>query len=650
MRAIVTGGGTAEPIDDVRFVSNVSEGKLSLEIARALARAGVNVVLLGSKFLAASINNGQGEPFEFRRFFSFADLERELNGAIEEAPVDFLFMGAAVSDYRPIRTEGKIRSDSDELIIRCVKNPKLLSGLRDRCGQKTFLVGFKLLSGVSHSELVTTALEQTKKNRLNLTVANDLSEIKNGQHPITLVTPEGGALERKGTKEDVARAMVEFAMKRQAVRWFRTEIVTAEATEALEVSSRTKVRAAGLLHFAHSASLLHDFNGNLSVKDPLSEAMIVSPRKVNKGAMGTEDLVIASVDLKERIVRASGKSSIDTGVSALLYRSSLAIGSLLHFHPGRALVLDASKTAYPFPCGTVEEGLEILRALDGKNALSKEGSFMVELINHGYLLGISRKDEESLLRQWEAVVRMHKTHLKRLDAAEESITRRTPLFVGAKIVGLIATVTLSAGDEASSLFMVATDRHSGHGSRFAALLRERGDKVITHPSCEVRDFYVGLGYEVCGNEGEAVVFRSPVGRSDIIASATLILINPRERTVLLGERLCDPWPGIFAFPGGRTEQGESRLSCVKREVLEETGIDLEFEPVVFTGEAIQEYASDGHRVFDIQSFIAQTFAEIVPRNSSELRARWVLFERAFELPLGPGTRRALRRVLAPYME
>jgi 8-oxo-dGTP pyrophosphatase MutT (NUDIX family) len=45
--------------------------------------------------------------------------------------------------------------------------------------------------------------------------------------------------------------------------------------------------------------------------------------------------------------------------------------------------------------------------------------------------------------------------------------------------------------------------------------------------------------------------------------------------ILRAEHPDDPWSGHMAFPGGRVEQGETPASAVRREVLEEVGLDLD---------------------------------------------------------------------------
>ena len=125
MRAVVTAGGTSEPIDDVRVITNLSTGRFGAAIANALAELGIDVTLLASSALA-SHPDWVDARVRVVPFHSFADLDQELTEALKE-PAEFVFMAAAVSDYSPAPSQGKISSRANELTLHLTKNPKLLS-------------------------------------------------------------------------------------------------------------------------------------------------------------------------------------------------------------------------------------------------------------------------------------------------------------------------------------------------------------------------------------------------------------------------------------------------------------------------------------------------------------------------------------------
>jgi phosphopantothenate---cysteine ligase (CTP) len=216
LRALVTAGGTRERIDDVRVITNMSTGRFGAAIANALAARGVDVTVLGSHSMLARPDLLDA-AVERVPFGSYADLARALDEACQDPP-DLLLMAAAVSDYVPVPTDGKLPSSAERITIELTRTAKLLPTLRERCGEGTFLVGFKLLSGVSRQELVAVAARQLLAGQLDMTVANDLQALGETQHPVVLVTPDGEAVDVPGPRQAVARHVVEAVLRGQASR------------------------------------------------------------------------------------------------------------------------------------------------------------------------------------------------------------------------------------------------------------------------------------------------------------------------------------------------------------------------------------------------------------------------------------------------
>lgn len=203
MRALITAGGTREPIDDVRSVTNSSTGRFGVAIARALAYRGVEVTLVGAASMDVS---DLPLGVRFVTYTAFADLSSTLDRLLADPP-DLLLMAAAVADYSPVVAAGKLSSDEDELTVRMVKNPKLLARLRERC-PRAKIIGFKLLSGVTPDRLIAVAERQRVSNGLDVTVANDLAELTGGRHPLWWVDATG-ARRMEGPRDEVARQIAE---------------------------------------------------------------------------------------------------------------------------------------------------------------------------------------------------------------------------------------------------------------------------------------------------------------------------------------------------------------------------------------------------------------------------------------------------------
>jgi ADP-ribose pyrophosphatase YjhB (NUDIX family) len=95
--------------------------------------------------------------------------------------------------------------------------------------------------------------------------------------------------------------------------------------------------------------------------------------------------------------------------------------------------------------------------------------------------------------------------------------------------------------------------------------------------------------EVAGGKGECPVcgFRA-YASSKPTASAVCL---DAEGRVLLSRRGEEPFKGMWDLPGGFLEEGEHPLDCLRRELREEGGVDI--EPVAFLGIWIDKYGGDG---------------------------------------------------------
>jgi phosphopantothenoylcysteine decarboxylase/phosphopantothenate--cysteine ligase len=192
-RVVVTAGGTREPIDPVRYISNYSSGKMGFAIAAAAADRGARVTLVTT----ATHPEHHGidvKPVETADEMMKV-LSRELAGA------DLLVMAAAVADFRPARTEDhKIRRDeSPRLTLALEPIQDLVAALgKEKDAQGVFRVGF----AAEGSDLETKALEKMNKKGLQAIVANDISrkDIAFGSD-----FNEGVMLFADGAREDLPR-------------------------------------------------------------------------------------------------------------------------------------------------------------------------------------------------------------------------------------------------------------------------------------------------------------------------------------------------------------------------------------------------------------------------------------------------------------
>jgi len=165
-RVVVSAGGTREPIDPVRFISNYSSGKMGFSIAAAAADRGAQVTLVS----AASHPTHHG--VQVREVSTADEMLAELRSSLKGA--DLLVMAAAVADFRPARiAEGKIRrEETAKMSLELESIPDLVATLgADKELADVFRVGF----AAEDSELSHKAVEKMKRKRLDAIVANDIS-------------------------------------------------------------------------------------------------------------------------------------------------------------------------------------------------------------------------------------------------------------------------------------------------------------------------------------------------------------------------------------------------------------------------------------------------------------------------------------------
>ena len=163
---VVTAGGTQEPIDPVRTLTNRSSGKMGYAVAEAARDRGADVTLITAP-------TALGDPAGVRtvKVETARQMGEAVAGAFEDASV--LVMAAAVADFEPAQTKpSKIKKGNGGLSLDLVPTPDIL----DQSRGKGLLVGFAAES----EHLVANARAKLEKKGLDLIVANDITATDSG--------------------------------------------------------------------------------------------------------------------------------------------------------------------------------------------------------------------------------------------------------------------------------------------------------------------------------------------------------------------------------------------------------------------------------------------------------------------------------------
>jgi ADP-ribose pyrophosphatase YjhB (NUDIX family) len=114
----------------------------------------------------------------------------------------------------------------------------------------------------------------------------------------------------------------------------------------------------------------------------------------------------------------------------------------------------------------------------------------------------------------------------------------------------------------------------------------------------------------------------------------------REKEVLLVQRGREPGAGQWALPGGRVHWGETLAQAAKREVLEETGIDIEVGHIIYTFDSITRDESGVIRFhYVIIDFLARPVrpgVDPVPADDAA-DARWFNLDELLVYPVSKST-------------
>ena len=170
-RVVLSGGGTVEKIDDVRYISNFSSGKMASSLATALYYLGADVSLVitrGYENIPKDIDLQIVDSSQTM----FLALQDKL--ALKSLKKSFLFMVAAISDYIPKESfSGKLKKEQlgETWSLKLSKNIDILATLNK---SEIYGIGFK--AEMDKKEAKSNAQNMLKNKNLDAVCLNILDE------------------------------------------------------------------------------------------------------------------------------------------------------------------------------------------------------------------------------------------------------------------------------------------------------------------------------------------------------------------------------------------------------------------------------------------------------------------------------------------
>jgi phosphopantothenoylcysteine decarboxylase/phosphopantothenate--cysteine ligase len=187
-KIVVTAGGTQEPLDPVRFLTNRSSGKQGIALAQAALDAGANVSLVAAPLKVPVPTGANHQPVR-----TAAEMAEAVLASSRDA--DALLMAAAVADFRPAQADRqKIKKSRGLPTLTLQPTTDILAAVaqqRQDTGYPQFVVGF----AAETQNLLANARIKLEAKSLDLIVANDVSASDAGfgvdTNRVTLISAEG---------------------------------------------------------------------------------------------------------------------------------------------------------------------------------------------------------------------------------------------------------------------------------------------------------------------------------------------------------------------------------------------------------------------------------------------------------------------------
>lgn len=217
MNIIITAGGTSEYIDKVRKITNSGTGKLGAIIANTLIKNDniENIYYICTEKAILPVENPN---IKIIKTTDTESVKEAVEKTLKENKIDWFIHSMAISDYNvkyvtnfkilekelknsnnilktlnnpdeKLDNTKKLSSNEDNLVVVLQKTPKIIGLIKD-VSPETKLIGFKLLENVEKDYLFEIALKLLNKNKCDYVIANDLKDIKDGNHKAFLINNE----------------------------------------------------------------------------------------------------------------------------------------------------------------------------------------------------------------------------------------------------------------------------------------------------------------------------------------------------------------------------------------------------------------------------------------------------------------------------
>jgi len=212
MKVVVTSGATREPIDSVRFISNLSSGRTGAMICEALTARGFKVTQV------AAVDSVQAAGVARRETFTdHASLDMALRRLVRDSECAAVVHAAAVGDFAVAGPVADTKLESgQELSVKLQPTAKIIDRIMGYAGNPNLLlVGFKLTHDPDAGAQARAARDLLKRSRARYVVQNDVSTLAEGEEHLFFVHENGSSRVRRYVGRDKLATALALLLEEQ---------------------------------------------------------------------------------------------------------------------------------------------------------------------------------------------------------------------------------------------------------------------------------------------------------------------------------------------------------------------------------------------------------------------------------------------------
>jgi phosphopantothenoylcysteine decarboxylase/phosphopantothenate--cysteine ligase len=233
IRVVITAGGTVEPLDPVRVLTNRSSGKMGVALADAFFALGANVTLIATDTVTIADLNER--PYALVRVARSAELQLALETLLPHA--DVLVMAAAVSDFIPADVAAqKIKRGKEAFELSLTPNVDILAAMVTQFSG-VYTVGF---AAETH-DVEHHAKEKLVRKGVQALCVNDVSRSDVGfnanENELTVFTAQGSLLKIEKAPKELVGEKIASALCSDIHQYLSNKTVFDGKTPLAEVAN-----------------------------------------------------------------------------------------------------------------------------------------------------------------------------------------------------------------------------------------------------------------------------------------------------------------------------------------------------------------------------------------------------------------------------